>query len=383
MVFIPTRIETREGREEFSMLQSDINLIYQNKTVTSLLDSYPTITLILNNFRQVVYCNRTYLELTSTDPQELVLGLRPGELFGCAYHNDAIDGCGEAEHCRYCGAVATIRESQVKREAVTKETRLTLINNKQEVSVDFKVTASPFELLNTQFTLVILDDISDSKRRKILEKVFFHDVIDKASSLQFVIDSAINSINTPRGSELISIARRLGQELVSEILGQRVLLNAENKELTVNLSKTATNEIIQRAIEQIRNHQISSDKEIIFNSSNNYELITDDLLLNRVLINMFKNALEASKKGEKVTLTCIKNIDKIEFCVHNNRAISENIQMQIFQRSFSTKGANRGVGTYSMKLLGEQFLKGKVWFESSAETGTFFYLSLPQKGFVN
>jgi sensor histidine kinase regulating citrate/malate metabolism len=59
--------------------------------------------------------------------------------------------------------------------------------------------------------------------------------------------------------------------------------------------------------------------------------------------------------------------------------ISREVQLQLFKRSFSTKGAGRGIGTYSMKLLGEKYLKGKVWFQSSPEKGTTFFIAIPQK----
>lgn len=379
MIYIPGRIDTRDDRENLPNLQSDINLIYQNKIVISLLDSFPLITLLLNNFRQILYCNRAYLELTSADPRELVLGLRPGELFGCAYHEEAVKGCGEAEHCRYCGAVAAIRESQSKRETITKEARLTIIREKQEISVDFKVTASPIELFNSHFSIVSLEDISDSKRRKYMERIFFHDIIDKASCIQFAVDSTLKYYSSEKGKEFATISQRLNKELLSEILGQRVLLNAENKELAVNLSKINSLEIIQRTIEQIKNHQISGDKEIITGNNNyNCEMVTDYLLLNRILINMLKNALEASIQGEKVTISCSQDAENVVFSVHNQLEMTDAIKIQIFQRSFSTKGENRGIGTYSMKLLGEKYLKGKVWFESTAEKGTLFYLSVPQ-----
>mgnify|MGYP006293419399 CR=1 len=39
--------------------------------------------------------------------------------------------------------------------------------------------------------------------------------------------------------------------------------------------------------------------------------------------------------------------------------------MLLFKRSFSTKGVGRGIGTYSMKLFGEKYLKGKVDFKNS------------------
>jgi sensor histidine kinase regulating citrate/malate metabolism len=55
------------------------------------------------------------------------------------------------------------------------------------------------------------------------------------------------------------------------------------------------------------------------------------------------------------------------------------VQLQIFQRSFSTKGdRGRGVGTYSIKLLGEQYLQGATGFESDAANGTTFWLRLPK-----
>jgi sensor histidine kinase regulating citrate/malate metabolism len=48
----------------------------------------------------------------------------------------------------------------------------------------------------------------------------------------------------------------------------------------------------------------------------------------------------------------------------------------MFKRSFTTKGIGRGLGTYSMKLLGEKYLKGKVGFESSKQNGTTFYIEI-------
>ena len=54
--------------------------------------------------------------------------------------------------------------------------------------------------------------------------------------------------------------------------------------------------------------------------------------------------------------------------------------MQIFQRSFSTKGQpGRGIGTYSIKLFGETYLGGRG-FVSPAEApeGTTFSIVLPK-----
>jgi sensor histidine kinase regulating citrate/malate metabolism len=63
----------------------------------------------------------------------------------------------------------------------------------------------------------------------------------------------------------------------------------------------------------------------------------------------------------------------------NPTYMTEETKLQVFQRSFSTKGINRGLGTYSMKLLGERYLKGKVGFTSDEKNGTHFFIRLKKK----
>ena len=66
----------------------------------------------------------------------------------------------------------------------------------------------------------------------------------------------------------------------------------------------------------------------------------------------------------------------MEFQVHDPQAMPLEVQRQIFQRSFSTKGAGRGLGTYSIRLLTERYLNGKVSC-SSDSGGTVFRAEYP------
>ena len=91
---------------------------------------------------------------------------------------------------------------------------------------------------------------------------------------------------------------------------------------------------------------------------------------------MAKNALEAIGFEETITIFASQHNGQIRFGVHNQTYISKETQLQIFKRSFSTKGKSRGLGTYSMKLLGEKFLKGKVDFTTSEKDGTSFFIDL-------
>ena len=92
---------------------------------------------------------------------------------------------------------------------------------------------------------------------------------------------------------------------------------------------------------------------------------------------MIKNALEATHEEDEITIDCEIKTEHVTISVHNPACMTDSIQKQVFQRSFSTKGKGRGLGTYSMKLLSEKYLGGKVYFTSTQKNGTVFFLRLP------
>ena len=137
-------------------------------------------------------------------------------------------------------------------------------------------------------------------------------------------------------------------------------------------------------MDELRNqylkHPIAANRSISIGLTWDGAVITDKQILQRVLGNMLKNALEATLPGETVTLSCIDNGETVTFTVNNSEVMPNEVQLQVFQRSFSTKGEpGRGIGTYSMKLFGERYLKGRVDFVSQASVGTTFRLALLKK----
>jgi C4-dicarboxylate-specific signal transduction histidine kinase len=89
------------------------------------------------------------------------------------------------------------------------------------------------------------------------------------------------------------------------------------------------------------------------------------------------NALEACMPGEEIRLEASSEENGIQFSVWNPQTIPPDVALRIFQRNFTTKaGAGRGLGTYAMKLFGEEALGGRVAFDTGAG-GTTFHLQLP------
>ncbi len=91
------------------------------------------------------------------------------------------------------------------------------------------------------------------------------------------------------------------------------------------------------------------------------------------------NAIEASDEDGLIKIWVEEQPDTFTIKVWNTQYIPKKIALRIFQRNFSTKEqAGRGIGTYSMKLFGEQFLQGTVSFSTSQEEGTTFSLVHPR-----
>jgi sensor histidine kinase regulating citrate/malate metabolism len=167
---------------------------------------------------------------------------------------------------------------------------------------------------------------------------------------------------------------------MEEILAQKHLAAAEAGDLKLNPEKFSVKIFIDHLVRSYENQIIGKDKKILKASAiPDIEIETDRTILNRVTGNMLKNALEASKNDETVTIGVKQSSNELIFWVHNKAFIPAEIRYQIFKRSFSTKGTGRGLGTYSIKLLTENYLKGSVNVESTEKDGTTFSVNIPIK----
>ena len=349
--------------------------IVDSPTLIAMLDTAPGMVALLNLERQIVFCNDACAKAGGLARKEDAVGMRPGELLRCIRVADSPGGCGTTESCRYCGLAQGIAAGQQGR-ANSGECLLECHGPDKSVPAEFAIEIRPLAELGPGWQCCSLSDMSATKRREARERIFFHDIMNRASSVQgmsyILADEGVSPEVHARFVGLLSVS---AQALVDEIGSQRILLAAEKGELAVESAGRASLQALRDAADACQAFGLGKDKQVeILPAARSVVFKTDAALLGRILINLLKNALEASAAGMTVTATCtVPAAGRIRFSVHNDTAMPDHVRAHVFQRSFSTKGSGRGLGTYSVKLLTESYLKGQACFESAAGQGTTFH----------
>jgi signal transduction histidine kinase len=345
----------------------------QNQLLTNIANAVSQMLLILNKKRQIIYANNAFIDFLELPDSSTIIGRRLGGVLNCVNASKCDGGCGTSEFCRTCGAINAILESQLINHS-EKECRILTQTND---AYDLRVTANLFFAADEPLTIFTLIDISNEKRKQTLERSFFHDVLNSAGGIAG-LSGLMPEISDP--DEILEVAGMIykaSENLINEIQLQKYLSAAENGTLEVEYNEFYTKQILNEVLQfYVRNEIVEDINLVIKDKTENISLVSDSNLVRKIIGSMVKNALEASEPGSTITLACVKTNDIVRFSVHNNIFIPLEIQNQIFHRSFSTKGTGRGIGTYSMKLLGEKYLKGKVGFDSNEEKGTTFFIDL-------
>jgi nitrogen fixation/metabolism regulation signal transduction histidine kinase len=341
----------------------------------TVMDTVPDSVLVLNNKRQLIFCNYRLVQLLGGDKAEKELyGYRPGELLNCIHATKKKGGCGTTKFCKKCGGVNAILKG-LAGETDIQECRI--IQKDSGNNLLFRVWTSPLKIDGENFCITVLSDISHEKRRRALERIFFHDILNTVGSLRGCIET-INSGGADLYDVFSDLLDQLSKTILDEINAQKDLSAAEHFELKVRFSEQNSIAILEDIQTSFSNYVMATNRNIAIDSSSQQLMFkTDRTIVGRVLTNMIKNALEAIDENETVTIGCNLQNNEIVFWVYNPSTILEDIQLQMFQRSFSTKGSGRGWGTYSIKLLTERYLKGRVDFDSNEASGTIFKIFLP------
>jgi len=342
-------------------------------SLKQLYEAVCEIVLIVNANRQIVFFNSVFPSLLNNDDPEKLYGLRPGEALGCIHACSDPGGCGTSRFCTQCGAVNSIL-SALNRQEDLRECRL--LKDESVEALELLVRTTPLEIDGESFSIVAITDISHEKRRRVLERIFFHDILNTAAGLrvfaQMLNDEPDNwNAGVFRNNLLSGI-----EQLTDAIYSQKELLEAENNELEVKKQPVDPVVLARQTVETFK-IRFPRHRMVVHEPEQPVTFNTDPRLLNRVLGNMLLNAIEASSPEQTVSLAIRAGKDEVEFRVHNPTPVSKENKLQLFQRSFSTKGPGRGLGTYSMKLLTERYLNGWISVDSSPERGTTFSATYP------
>ena len=350
-----------------------VKIFRQDRELCSLLDLMPDFILILNAHRQAVYANKVLLNFLTKSNIMDIAGLRPGEILNCIHWiEDGYEGCGTTGFCKVCGAVNAIINSLHKVSDI-KECSVTSVD---KTCFNFRVWTSPYEKKGENYVLFILRDISIEKYHNALERIFFHDVLNTVTGLYGLL--AVIGDSAEKFLQFAGLFKKQTDKLHEEINSHRDMMLAESGEIIPDRAEISSLALLNEAVRAAASYDTARNKVITLDqAAENIVFSSDSKLIRRVLDNMLKNALEASENGDEIIAGCFRYDDKIRFFVHNPGYIDDDVQLNVFQRSFSTRGKGRGWGTYSMKLLSENILQGRVSFQSTRESGTAFYADYP------
>lgn len=359
----------RAGREK---ILAQLAAVSGSALIRTLVRAYGSMIAVLNANRQVLIANDGLLAALGVDDPEAVLGLRPGEAFGCVHAARGPSGCGTGRVCSDCGAAIAIVLAQDENAPAERECLMT-VEKDRRFSIELNVRAVPLDEGGEKLVLLMLRNISEEKRRQALEKIFFHDIRNTLGGLKAAAEMLPTLAEREKGEYLDIIAALTGR-IANEVETQEIISRIEAGTYTLRKKVVSLDEVhahletvfLRRSdIGRIGFELAAPPARTVFH--------TDFALYARVLVNMVKNAVEAAQPDGRVAARWEVTPEKVAFRVWNTGTIPENVQRRLFTRHFSTKGERgRGLGTFSMKIFGEQYLGGKIDYVTSEAEGTTF-----------
>ena len=253
--------------------------------------------MLIDRDRRIIFANDAMLRAAGVEALEEIAGLRHGAAVHCLHAEVEASGCGASDFCQACGvasAIASRYESDGKAQA---EVLLSVHEGDRVVAREYAVTAVPVEHEEAQHTVVAFRDISSEKRRDALEKVFFHDILNTITCLAGYTD-LLKRDGDP-SDEILGHVLYLGERLKREVLDQRSLIEAERGTLSLQLRPVDPDEVLTAAERLFTGHLLLKGQVLsVTHDGAGQTIVTDFTLLLRVVINMVKNAFEATRREE-------------------------------------------------------------------------------------
>lgn len=189
-------------------------------------------------------------------------------------------------------------------------------------SVEFRARATPLRIEDTDIVVLALHDISDQKRRRVLESTFLHDARNLLSGILSWSD-VLRQENPDEAAVSIGALARQLRDLFSQ---HALLFQAEKGELVAKKEPINLQDLARVLGERFSGHPSGEGKTLVVRFPEGAPpLQSDQNILSRILSNMVVNALEATKPGATVEVRYETRSGTSTFTVHNPGVIPDDV----------------------------------------------------------
>ncbi len=355
--------------------------IVSHNYIRTFVEAVHSIILIMNEKREVLYANSFAAKALGERSIAEMIGKRPGDIFECVHSRDSVRGCGFSNACPSCSALKIFIRAIEASVEVTDTADLLINTGNQKVFRDLEIKMTPFMFEDERLFILSVIDNTNLNLLNDLEQTFFHDVINKVSALRGYMH-LIYEENQMMYKDDYQFLEIVLEDLLDIIKTQRKLVDLSGGKQVLHISDLKIHGLLDYLVHFFRLvNERYADKLIMDDVFEDICFSSDEVLVKRVLINIVKNALEGSSVGQKVKIGARKlDADTFEISVNNKKQIPNEILENLFSEIVSTKnGEYHGWGTKSMKLIGEEYLKGAIEIMADAETGTTVKVKLPYR----
>jgi len=230
-------------------------------------------------------------------------------------------------------------------------------------------------------------DITEWKRleeyRCDIERIIRHDLKTPLNSiLGFPKLMLTDETLSDEYREYLMIILLAGQNMLNLINASLNLYKLEQGNFQFTMEETEVLTIVKQIVKTLRddcargNHKI----QIMLNDAplegdHKIFLKTEKSFLSMILLNLIKNAVEASPRGENVLLS-ISEGNNLDISIYNRGIIPESVREHFFEKNITCgKKQGNGLGTYSAKLMADA-LGADLNFTTGEREGTTLFLRL-------
>ena len=259
----------------------------------------------------------------------------------------------------------------------TQECSINRITQTTLEALNLQVWSSPMTIEGHELVISSIIDIAHEKALRGFERIFFHDILNAVTGVKGLHHLMALDLPADYADDLDLM--RQGIDAIEDIVEtQRDFLTVEAHEYHEAFSQIDSREMLDSLAAYCQSFNPGGARRLLIEPRSQAAIFSSDSrIIRRIMVNMIKNALEASAPGETVTLGCDLVPGNVVLWVHNAAFLPKEVQMRLFEKGFSTKGPDRGFGAYSMRLFARQCLGADIAFTSTKDGGTRFALTLP------